>query len=200
MQLNTMTYFRMMILVTFMLLQQGCLNVATSSAQAVYNHHSIQRNWKDQYTTMQANQAINVKTGEFSNANISIATMNGEVLLSGQVPAEWQKQKAEALVKNIPDVKTVYNLIVVASPSSTLTRLSDTWITTKIKTRLIASDDVDATQVKVVTENGRVYLMGTLSPDAAEAAVEIASTTDGVQSVVKIFSYVTISKKLPSNL
>ena len=183
------------VLMIAMFMLQGCFNIATSGASAVYNRHGLQRNFKDQVTTLRANQALNVKTSEFSNTNISVATLGGEVLLAGQVPAQWQKEKAGEIVKNLPNVKTVYNLITVASPSSTLTHLSDIWLTTKVKARLMASDDVDASQLKVVTENGSVYLFGTLPAEEAEAAADIASETDGVQRVVKVFSYVTISKR-----
>lgn len=196
-----MRYYRrvamfLIILLVAMLLLEGCFNVATSGAQAVYNRHSLGRNLKDQYITMQANKAINVKTSAFSDANIVVATMNGEVLIAGQTPEAWQKQKVEEIVRQIPDVQSVYNLVEVESPSSTLTRFSDALITAKVKARLIASNDVDASQVKVVTENGRVFLMGTLPPEEANAAIDIASSTTGVRSVVKIFSYITISKKL----
>lgn len=183
------------ILLIAMFMLQGCVNIATSCASAVYNRHGLQRNFQDQVTTLRVNQALNVKTSEFSNTNISVATMGGEVLLAGQVPAAWQKEKAGMIVRNLPNVKTVYNLIIVSSPSSTLTHISDIWLTTKVKARLMASDDVDASQLKVVTENGSVYLFGTLPSEEAEAAAEIASETDGVQRVVKVFSYVTITKR-----
>lgn len=179
-----------------MFLLTACMDVATSGAQAIYNRHAIEKSLTDQYITMQASQALNYKTNQFNNANISIATYHNEVLLAGQVPQEWQKNKAENIIKKIPKVKEIHNLLVAASPSSMLTRLSDAWITAKVKAKFLASDDVDATEVKVVTENGVVYLMGILQPDAAEAAIDIASHTDGVLSVVKIFSYITISKTI----
>ena len=168
----------------------GCVNVATTGASAVYNRQSMQKSWKDQHTTLRIYQSMNYKTDKFKNANISIATLNGEVLLAGQAPERWQKEQAEKIAKETPDVKRVYNLVSVASPSSPLTKISDTWITAKVKAKLLASDDLDATAIKVVTENSTVYLMGILKPEEADAAVELASTTDGVQSVVKIFSYI----------
>ncbi len=169
-------------------------NVAVTGAQAVYNQHSLQKQWEDQYISMQAFRALDVDDTRFKNANISIATFNNEVLLAGQTPYAWQRAMAEDRVKQIPDVKRVYNLITVSSPSSPLTRMSDAWITAKIKAKLIASSDVDATQVKVVTENGTVYLMGILLPSEAQAAVDLARTTDGVERVVKVFSYLRISR------
>lgn len=172
----------------------ACMNIATSGAQAIYNHHSIQKSVNDQLITMHASQQLKRHSDVFKNSNISVSTYDTEVLLAGQVPSIWQKIRAEQLVKAVPDVGPIHNVIQVEGPTSTLTRVSDTWITTKVKSKLIASNDVDATLVKVVTENGTVYLMGTLKPEQAEAATELASNTDGVQSVVKVFSYIHITK------
>jgi len=59
---------------------------------------------------------------------------------------------------------------------------------------LIATNEIDPSQIKVITENGIVYLVGIVPPEQAEIAIDLARTTDGVQSVVKVFSYVHISK------
>lgn len=190
--------FQIFMAMLIVLSLQGCWNVATTGAQAVYNRHHLEKNLKDQYLTLQAYQTLYGKTEEFENTNISISTYNKEMLLAGQVPSAWQKVKAEKLINKIPDINKIYNLIEVKSPSSVLTRVSDTWITTKVKSKLLASNEVDASEVKVVTENGTVYLMGVLLPEQADAAVEVASNTEGVRSVVKIFSYMKISKKLIS--
>lgn len=170
----------------------GCFNVASTGAQVVYNRRSIENTWNDQFTTMRIYQALNYKTKDFKDANIAIATYNGDVLLAGQVPMAWQRTKAEEITKNIPDIGKVYNLLTVEGPSSTITRMSDSWITAKVKAKLISSDDVDATKIKVVTENGVVYLMGILKPEEADAAIELTRNTGGVQQVVKIFSYINI--------
>jgi osmotically-inducible protein OsmY len=182
------------VLITFFL--QACMNVATTGVQVVYNHHSIQKSLKDQYLSMQVYDALYMRTKEFANTNIAISVYNKEVLLAGQVPHAWQKKKIDKLVKQIPDIERVYNLLAVQNPSSALTRVSDTWITAKVKAKLIASNDIDATQIKVITENGVVYLMGILPPDQALVAVDVARNTDGVLSVVKIFTYMKISKTL----
>ncbi len=174
----------------------GCVNVATTGAQAVYNHHSLQKTIGDQYITSQAYNDLYQRSIQFKETSISVSTLNGEVLLSGQVSTEWQKSKAEKIVRAIPGVDEVYNSISVEGQASALVEVSDTWITTKIKAKLIASGDVDATQIKVVTENGTVYLMGTVLPEEAKAATELASDTDGVQKVVRLFSYIRITKHL----
>ncbi len=173
----------------------GCMDVATTGAQVVYNRHKLQKNLQDQLITMHAFKALNYRTDQFNNANIAIATYHSEVLLAGQVPSSWQKIKAEQIIKGIPDIKEIHNLLRVSQPSSTITRISDAWITAKVKAKLLSSDEVDATEVKVITENGTVYLMGILPATEANAAVDIANDTAGVTNVVKIFSYITIHKK-----
>lgn len=172
----------------------GCANVAMSGAQAIYNHKSLQDNINDHYIAFQANHQINRPA--FKGTNISIAVLNSEVLLTGETPEAWQKQQAGERIGQIDGVSHVYNLIALANPSSSLSRASDSWITAKVKSKIIASSDIDATHVKVVTERGTVFLMGQLKPEEAEAAVDIASNTYGVTSVVKLFSYVKITKTL----
>lgn len=172
----------------------ACTNVAVTGAQAAYNHKQLQSNISDQYISMQAIHALNRPM--FSNTNMDIATVNGEVLMVGQAPEEWQKQRAGEFINKIDGVKQVYNLVSISAPSSALTRMSDAWITTKVKGKLIASNDLDATRIKVVTERGTVFLMGTVRPEEADAAIDIASNTQGVTSVVKMFSYMKITKQL----
>lgn len=174
----------------------SCADVAVTGAQVAYNHKNIQSSINDHYITMRASQAINnMDKPTFADANIAVSTVNGEVLMTGEAPKAWQKEEAERLVSNIPGVKKVYNAVRLSSPSSALTRLSDTWITAKVKGRIIASNDIDATRIKVVTENGTVFLMGTLLPEQADVAVDIARRTDGVKSVVKVMKYMQITDK-----
>src|SRR3990167_1417400 len=152
----------------------GCTNMAVTSAQAVYNRHAIEKNFRDQHITMQAFKALKINDKRFKNSHIAIATFNQELLLTGQVPEAWQAKEAQKIVGEIPDIKRIYNLIEVAGPSSTMKKISDSWLTTKVKAKLIASDNIDATKVKVVTENGTVYLMGILPKDEADEAVDLA--------------------------
>lgn len=174
----------------------ACSDVAVTGAQMVYNRRSIENNVTDQYRAKRIYQALYLKSDDFNNANITVAVYNNELLLAGQVPEAWQRTKAEELAKKAAAVSEVHNLIAIASPASSLTHMSDAWITTKVKTNLIASSEVDASKVKVVTENGTVYLMGVLPLAEANKAAEIASNTGGVQSVVKVFSYLVSTKTL----
>jgi osmotically-inducible protein OsmY len=125
-----------------------------------------------------------------AESNLDVTSFNGVVLLTGQVRAQSLKTQAEEVVLDLKNVRRLYNELEVAGPTSFLTRSSDAWVTSKVKTRLVASDAVPGRDIKVVTENGVVHLLGLVTRDAADAAAEIARNTGGVRSVVRMFEYV----------
>lgn len=127
-----------------------------------------------------------------SQIHINIISINGVVLLVGQAPTEELRQRAAELTRNVPKVRLIHNEMSLAAPNSYMTRSSDSLITAKVKSELFGIkglDDFDPTRVKVVTENGIVYLMGLLSHAEADAVVERARQAGGVQKIVKLFEY-----------
>src|SRR5207248_1056084 len=97
------------------------------------------------------------------------------------------RQEAEDIVRSVPEIKRIYNQITIKGPASSLTQASDSWITAKIKTEMLATKGLQSGTIKVVTENGTVYLMGTVNRDQADVAVDIARQVQGVQRVKEIF-------------
>ena len=126
----------------------------------------------------------------FDEAHLVIVSFNGYVLLAGQVPTEDQKTRATDVVRKIHGVRRIYNELYVASPSSSMTRTSDTWITAKVKSWLLGSSDTEGMRVKVVTENGVVYLMGLATAEEARRVADKAAGISGVQRVVKLFEII----------
>ena len=112
------------------------------------------------------------------------------VLITGQVATENSRMEVEQIVSQVRKIRRIHNELTVTSATSTLTRASDTWITAKIKANMIGDDQVNATQVKVVTENGVVYLMGLVSRMQGENAIRVVRGVNGIQKIVKIFEYI----------
>lgn len=128
-----------------------------------------------------------------NSSHISVTSYNGIVLLSGETPTADMRARAESYARNVEKVRKVQNELVIASPASMSAATSDTWITTKVKTNLFkvkGHEGFDPTRVKVVTENGTVFLMGILTHSEADAVVEVVRNIAGVQRVVKIFEYI----------
>ena len=75
-------------------------------------------------------------------------------------------------------------------PTPLKSRNNDTWITTRVKSKLLGKKETDGLRIKVITENATVYLMGIIKKDQADFAADVASRIDGVKRVVKVFEYV----------
>lgn len=123
-------------------------------------------------------------------AHLIVVSVDGVVLLAGQLPTEELKTAAQEAAERVRKVRKIHNEIEVAPPTNIGVRTNDKWMKTKVKTALLSDENVDANLIKVVVENSVIYLMGTLPRQAGDAAAEIARSVFGVQKVVKVFEYV----------
>ncbi len=170
---------------------QGCAVVAAGGAGAAVatDRRSAGTMVDDQAIELKINNAL-FKNDQLSRqAHINATSYGGVVLLTGEAPSEALRDTAVELARHVDHVKRVHNEITIGAPSSTKSRSKDTWTTTKVKTQLIATKEVSANSVKVVTENGSVYLMGLLTRAEAEIATDVARHIDNVTRVVTLFEY-----------
>ncbi len=123
-------------------------------------------------------------------AHLSAVSFNGILLLLGQVDSEALKRQALEAATNIRKARTIHNEIEISGPISRVARSNDAWLTSKVKSRLLARRDIRGVRTKVVTENSIVYLMGLVTRDHAQKSVEVAQKVFGVQKIVKVFEYI----------
>ncbi|MDP2070717.1 BON domain-containing protein [Methylotenera sp.] len=142
---------------------------------------------EDQNIELKAIKKMETNLGE--DAHVNVTSYNRNVLLTGEVPIAESKTKAESLIREIANIRAITNEITVGPKSTLGSRSNDSYITTKIKTKFVTENKFPANYVKVVTENGVVYLLGIVSSAEADAAAEIARNTEGVTKVVKVFEY-----------
>ena len=126
-----------------------------------------------------------VRTG-----NISVHAFNQTVLLTGQVDNSALVSMVESSVRRIRIVRHVHNEIVVSGPISLTVRASDAIVAGKVRSKMLATQNVNLNRFKVVTSNGVIFLMGLVTEDEANRAVEAIRTVFGVQKVVKVLEYV----------
>lgn len=169
----------------------GCAGIlfggAATGAAVAHDTRTTGTVIEDQAIELKATEAIWKDPELKDQSHISVTSYNQIVLITGQTPTEELRQRAETKIAGIAKVRKVFNELSIAAPNSLGTRSSDTVLTAKVKTKLITLKDIDGTKVKVVTENGIVYLMGLLSGSDADLAAQEASTVGGVQKVVKLF-------------
>ena len=121
--------------------------------------------------------------------HVNVNAFNRFALLTGEAPDEGTRAEIEKIALAVANVRGVSNEIQVGAPTSISSRANDSLITSKVKARLIDARKVSPVHVKVATESGVVYLMGVVTDEEADAAIDMARTTGGVRKVVKIFEF-----------
>lgn len=173
---------------------QGCFPVVATGVGAgalmIADRRSSGAYIDDEAIEIKASDRIGKKYKDNKGVHVNVTSFNRNVLLSGEVPNDSIKSDIADLVKTVDNVRNVSNEQSVAGVSSLTSRSSDTLITSDVKLRFAQDKRFDANHVKVVTENGTVFLMGLVCEPEATAATELASTTGGVQRVVRLFEYI----------
>ncbi|MCX8649874.1 divisome-associated lipoprotein YraP [Gilliamella sp. B2776] len=182
------------VLITGALMLQGCITAAvigagaTATAKVAADPRTTGTQVDD--TTLNSRMGIKLKNNspQFIGARIVTSTYGGDILLTGQANS-GQIEKAESLAYEVEGVKKVYNQIRLGKPVSAGTITNDAWITTKVKSQLIMNAKTKARNIKVVTENSEVFLIGIVTSEDGKAAAQLASKVNGVKKVITLFTY-----------
>jgi osmotically-inducible protein OsmY len=197
MQQITKLFFAISLTIATSTLLTGCFTaVATGAAAggAMAADRRTSGNYvEDENIEIKTERKLGSSLGE--EAHVNVTSYNRNVLLTGEVPDEATKAKAETLAKTVESVRNITNEIAIGPKSSIGSRSNDTYLTSKVKTKFLTENRFQANYVKVVTENGVVYLMGLVTKAEADAATEIASNTEGVEKVVRVFEYMNEGAK-----
>ena len=125
----------------------------------------------------------------WGQSHLNVTSVNGIVLLTGETPTEELRMRAGDIVSRIDKVRQVHNEIAIGVPTTLGVRSNDTWITSKVKSSLIGTEGVPGVHIKVVTENGTVFLMGLVTREEGDKATDVARRIQGVKRVIKLFEY-----------
>lgn len=176
---------------TLLALLQGCAAaVVAGGATAVTSandRRTLGAQIDDKNAVLKAQRALADDALTAEGSNINVTSYNGVLLLTGQTRSEQIRQQAQAVVSKIDGVRDVQNQIRLGNNTAMTTRTRDGWISTKVKTQLLADEQVSGLNIKVITENAEVFLMGIVSAQEAAKAVDIARHVDGVARVVQAF-------------
>ena len=167
------------------------LTLDTEAAKRLPSHTlTLGTLYNDQLIETSTVDAVIRASPLLKTAHINAVSVNGIVLLIGQVPSEDTKIIAGAKARGITNVRKVHNELLVSGPSSYVVRTNDTLITTNVKARMVREKAFPAKHFTVSTENGVVYLMGLVTRQEADWAVRITSKSSGIQRIVKVFEYI----------
>lgn len=177
-----------------LLLLQGCITTAVVTTAAVAGKvatdpRSAGTQVDDEILEEKVAQNLNNDAQLKTETRINVVVYNGKVLLIGQSPNYTAAETAKNIAAGVEGVKEVVNEIRTGEVIRASQVAIDSWITTTIKSKLLLNGEVKTTEVKVITENGEVFLIGKLSHTQADAATEVARNVRGVSKVVKVITY-----------
>jgi osmotically-inducible protein OsmY len=142
---------------------------------------------QDESIEFKSNQRIKERFGR--KVHVEVTSFNHYVLLTGEAASAKVKDEIENIVRSVEGVRDVKNEITVGEVRPLTARSHDAFITSKVKARFVNEGRFQADHVKVVTEDGVVYLLGLVDREEAQNAVKIAKSTSGVRKVVQGFEY-----------
>jgi len=192
----TITSLKRLLLVAVALLITSCTTilVETTGEQGISEdpaERTAGARVEDQ--SIETKVIVNMKSQEpeFRKANFNVISHNGVVLLVGQVVSNELKNKASEIASQASSkIKRIHNELEIAGKISLIARSNDAWIATKVRTLMLTNSGVPSRQIRVVAENGAVYLMGLINQSNGDNAARLARNVSGVTRVVKVFEYI----------
>ncbi|MCX7252509.1 MAG: BON domain-containing protein [Burkholderiales bacterium] len=174
-------------------LVSGCaplmIGAAVGTGLVAADRRSSGAQLEDEAIELKASNRITEAVG--TRVRVNVTSYNRQVLLSGEVPNEADRQRVQQIVSGVDNVRSVVNeLSIIDSPTLTQ-RTSDLVLSGRVKAGFIDNHELSSQAFKIVTERGTVYLMGRVTRREADLATEIARTTSGAKAVVRIFDYLS---------
>jgi osmotically-inducible protein OsmY len=172
----------------------GCVPVAmvasaTAGGAVIYDNRDATTMNADQNAREYAQRWLDSDPVLKGHSKITVSVFNRVALLAGQAQTVEIRNRAYEIVKRVKNIKRIYNEITIAGSVGTMQEISDSWITTKVRSALLSKSALKSNNIKVVTEGGVVFLMGSISRKQATLAVDAARRVKGVKKVIKVFEY-----------
>ena len=170
----------------------GCAGIfiagAATTANIVTDTRTTKEIWNDNNIEFEV-AAITNKQPYRGSVRVTASSYRGSVVLMGQATTDAERRSFESQAKDVPGVETIHNQIRVKAPLSVSAISKDSWITTKVKSALLANSELNGIKVKVITEDSEVFLLGLVSREHADIATEVARNISGVKQVIRAFEY-----------
>lgn len=118
---------------------------------------------------------------------VEITVFNGDILISGHVPSADIKELIAFRLHKLSGYRAIYNEITINTSKSN--QLLDSWITAKIRSKIITNSQIAPSDFKITTTDAIVYIMGDIKANQASQVIAIVQNTNGVRMIVKLIHY-----------
>ena len=190
--ITSKTLFKLISVSLLTLSLSGCAGIfiagAATTANIVTDTRTTKEIWNDNNIEFEV-AAITNKQPYRGSVRVTASSYRGSVVLMGQATTDAERRSFENQAKDVPGIETIHNQIRVKEPLSVSAISKDSWITTKVKSALLANSELNGIKVKVITEDSEVFLLGLVSREHADIATEVARNISGVKKVIRAFEY-----------
>ena len=176
----------------------GCVRMiiggAATAGVAAYQERGIMGVAADTETATR----VRAKILEADNqlfSDVGVEVYEGRVLLTGRVPSEEKRAEAVKISWSVVEVKDVINEVAV-SENPLLDLVNDTWITTKLKSKMTFDKDILAINYSIETVGAVIYLIG-IAQDKAELQ-RVLNHARSIDYVKRVVNHVRIKDPKPS--
>ena len=164
--------------------------VAGASATVVKDRRNVENIIEDEVIELRATDAIYSDKIIGKHVRINTTSFNGIVLLTGEAPTAEMRAHAGHVAYSMRNVREVYNEVQIKPPLGVEQRAKDTWLNTKVKSKLIANRGL-FTRARVITSDSTVYLMGLVTPKESDHIKEMVNELEGINSIIALFEPLT---------
>lgn len=192
--LSKASFQRLCVLIAAVAALSGCVTaivagVAITTIDIVHDRRSIGEYIDDGGIEFAAKNIASSEKHYVKEVHLKAQSWNGILLLTGEIASIELKRELIPKFSQIRGVRQVVDETTINSKSRFNSIANDTWISGKVKSKLIVKTGLDANRVKIVTTQGSVYLMGIVTREEADKATEHARAVRGVKRVVRVFEY-----------
>ena len=157
---------------------------------------TINRMMYDEQIEMDVNNILSDHRSDSDSKifRVEAVAYNGNVLLMGQTTnTEYLKLCVDRITK-VDHVYKIYNYVKIKEPVSSDVITSDSFITTKVKAALLMGDKISSGRFKICTEDSDVFMLGYVTRDEANRAVNQASKISGIRTIYRLFDYMDVAE------
>jgi len=117
---------------------------------------------------------------------VSVQVTGAAATLTGHLPSQRHIERAIFITKSIRGIRSVHSELQIGTPKIG-SIMSDSWITTQVKSKLWNDDQVSGFAIKVETVNGKVYLQGIVNNFVQrQHAKKLTQSIQGVTAVIDL--------------
>jgi osmotically-inducible protein OsmY len=188
----------LLLLLLHSLLISACSTVATNGEELteqslLHERRSREAILLDKDIETEAYSELNSEDELLNQCHFTITAFNGAVLVTGEAPNEALEKKIISTVQGISNVKLIHDNLTIGYPSDANSRANDALITDTVRIALKQIRSIpnfDPSMVKVITENGTVYLMGLVHRDEGTVVINVTKLQPGIKQIVTVFEYI----------